>query len=150
MIKIARRGNYAGRNKDRENTSTYIDEAISKGYDVMVDVWLVGNRWYLGHHFPKEEIQLNFLERPAIWTHAMDLKGYVSLFNNPKVHTFWINNDDMTYTSKNIKWTRLSHTSHDGIIYIRHPNEALIRYTESTKLLGICTDNFFDNHQTTA
>ena len=33
MIKIAHRGNYKGRNVDRENTISYIEEAIAAGYN---------------------------------------------------------------------------------------------------------------------
>ena len=38
MKLISHRGNLTEINPERENTEPYIDEAISKGYDVEVDV----------------------------------------------------------------------------------------------------------------
>ena len=37
MIRIAHRGNFAGINRDRENSPDYIEEAIAAGYNVEVD-----------------------------------------------------------------------------------------------------------------
>ena len=39
MILISHRGNINGKFKSWENEPTYIDKAISEGYDVEVDVW---------------------------------------------------------------------------------------------------------------
>ena len=41
MILISHRGNLDGVNPDRENSPTYIKEAISSGFDVEIDV-----HWY--------------------------------------------------------------------------------------------------------
>ena len=38
MILIAHRGNTNGKLPDRENTNDYIKEAISKGFDVEIDI----------------------------------------------------------------------------------------------------------------
>jgi len=143
MIRIAHRGNYKGRSASRENTISYIGEAIAAGFDVEVDVWLLERKWYLGHDFPKEEIGLSFLERPEIWTHAKDLQGYVSLYNNPKVHVFWHDKDDFVFTSKGIKWAQSNIITHDGIIVM--PNESRIIekiQDASVRPLGICCDDF--------
>jgi len=143
MIKIAHRGNYRGRDELRENTSAYIEEAIAAGYNVEIDVWLLGNVWYLGHDFPKEEITLSFMERPQIWSHAKDLRGYISLYNNPRVHVFWHDRDDFVFTSKGIKWARAGIRTHDGIMVMPNNSEVIgkIRDKELTPL-GICCDDF--------
>lgn len=144
MIKIAHRGNYKGRDPLRENTKEYIEEAIVAGYDVEIDVWLLDGKWYLGHDFPKEEIELSFMERPQIWTHAKDLRGYVSLYNNPKVHTFWHDKDEFVFTSKGIKWAKCGIHTHDGIIVMPECDTYMSSAISNGFFtpLGICSDNF--------
>ena len=43
MKLISHRGNLEGRKPELENNPEYIDEALSKGYDVEIDVWWSGN-----------------------------------------------------------------------------------------------------------
>ena len=144
MIKIAHRGNYKGRNELRENTIPYIEEAIAAGYDVEIDVWLLDGKWHLGHDFPGEEIDLSFMERPQIWTHAKDLQGYVSLYGQKKVHVFWHDKDDFTFTSKGIKWAKTHIITYDGIMVMPEYNDYHTSVIKSGHLvpLGICSDNF--------
>jgi hypothetical protein len=61
MIKISHRGNLTGPNKERENTKEYISEAIVKGFYVEVDIWKIGDRFYLGHDEPTEEVDFQYL-----------------------------------------------------------------------------------------
>lgn len=144
MIKIAHRGNYAGRNAERENTTSYIEEAIAAGYDVEVDAWLLGESWYLGHDFPSEIVDRSFFERPQIWTHCKNLVGYVSLYNNPKAHVFWHNRDEFVYTSKGIKWANVGVITYDGIMVMPEYNSltTVQLKNKSIEPLGICSDDF--------
>jgi hypothetical protein len=144
VIKIAHRGNYKGRNAERENTVAYIEEAIAAGYNVEIDVWLIEKTLHLGHDFPGESIELSFLERPEIWTHAKNLVGYVSLYNNPKVHVFWHNKDDFVFTSKGIKWCKTHVITYDGVMVMPEFNDYHTEVIRSGNLipLGICSDNF--------
>jgi hypothetical protein len=143
MIKIAHRGNFAGRVEERENTVSYIEEAIALGYDVEVDVWLIDRQWHLGHDFPGEKIEREFLQQPMIWTHAKNLVGYVSLYNNPLVHTFWHNKDDFVFTSKGIKWCKTHVLTYDGVMVMPEFNDY---HTDILKNghspLGVCSDDF--------
>ena len=43
MKLIAHRGNTHGRNAERENSPTYIKEALATGYDAEIDVWYINN-----------------------------------------------------------------------------------------------------------
>lgn len=144
MIKIAHRGNYAGRKSARENTISYIEEAIAAGYNVEVDVWLIEKTWYLGHDFTNEEIDLSFLERPEVWTHAKNLVAYVSLYNNRRAHVFWHNKDDYVFTSKGIKWASPGIITHDGVMVMPELSSISVAALESMEVspLGICSDNF--------
>ena len=49
MKLISHRGNLTEENPERENTEPYIDEAISKGYDVEVDVRTKNGQLHFGH-----------------------------------------------------------------------------------------------------
>lgn len=144
MIKIAHRGNYSGKNVLRENTKSYIEEAIAAGYDVEVDVWLIGKVWHLGHDFPGEIVPISFLSRPHIWVHAKNLVGYVSLYNNHKVHVFWHDKDEFVYTSKGIKWAYSGIITHDGVMVMPDSIPELVEKIRSGELepLGVCSDDF--------
>lgn len=144
MIKIAHRGNFHGVNKDRENTPSYIEEAVVAGYDVEVDAWLVDGKWMLGHDFPKHEVQLSFFERPNIWTHAKNLIGYVSLYHNTKAHVFWHNRDEFVFTSKGIKWANSDVLTYDGVMVILNLTDNHLQMCKLGRLrpLGICSDDF--------
>lgn len=142
MIKIAHRGNYAGRNGEKENTPSYIEQAIAAGYDVEVDVWLIERQWYLGHDFPRDKIDRSFLERPQIWTHAKNLVGHVSLWNNIKVHVFWHDRDEFVFTSKGIKWAAAGVVTNDGIMVMPTPDLIEEINLGIIEPLGVCADNF--------
>ncbi len=146
MIKIAHRGNFAGKNSDKENFPDYIEAAIAAGYDVEVDAWLLADTkvWMLGHDFPKYEVPLSFFQRPQIWTHAKNLIGYVSLYNDPKCHVFWHNKDEFTFTSKGIKWANFGIETSDGVMVLPE-NDPYLRVALTKgqiEPLGICCDNF--------
>ena len=47
MIFISHRGNTDRIKKDLENTQRYIDLAISKGYEVEVDIWCIEKKFPL-------------------------------------------------------------------------------------------------------
>ena len=60
MILISHRGNLNGKTDD-ENKPKYIEEALSQGFDVEVDVWYDNKQFYLGHDEPQYLIQKDFL-----------------------------------------------------------------------------------------
>lgn len=144
MIKIAHRGNWAGRNETRENEPGYIQEAIAAGYNAEVDAWLIDTTWYLGHSFPTYAVDRSFFEQPQIWTHAKNLVGYVSLYNNPRAHVFWHNMDEFAITSKGIKWANSGVITHDGVMVMPEYSESAMQALTSAAVspLGICSDNF--------
>ena len=49
MLLIYHRGNLNGIQKKRENSQTYINEALSKGYYVELDVRFTDDKFFLGH-----------------------------------------------------------------------------------------------------
>ena len=104
MYLISHRGNLNGIQKNRENSPSYINEAIEKGYDVEVDVRFEKNKFFLGHDFNQYEINKEFLLNKKIWCHAKTNDALYAL-EKIKAHYFWHQEDDYTITSKGFFWT---------------------------------------------
>lgn len=49
---ISHRGNLSGKNPNRENSKGSIEQVIKMGYEVEVDLWKIGNSFYLSHELP--------------------------------------------------------------------------------------------------
>jgi hypothetical protein len=143
VIKIAHRGNYKGKNVARENRIDYIEEAIAAGYDVEIDVRYIKDEFWLGHDEPQERIDVSFLERGSIWTHAKNLEAHVQLWHNPKVQVFWHDADPFTFTSKGIKWVGPGSSTFDGIM-VMPDYHTVMELTSGMSVLplGICADDF--------
>ena len=107
MKYISHRGNLVGRIIERENAPDYIDEAISAGFDVEVDVWRIEDQYFLGHDKAQYEIDLMWLfERSKnLWCHAKNLNALHDLIHYPKLNVFWHQEDDYTMTTHNFIWT---------------------------------------------
>ena len=67
MILISHRGNINGKNTEKENHPDYIDEAITLGSDVEIDLWSIEGVLLLGHDEPQYGISQHWLnERQKI------------------------------------------------------------------------------------
>jgi hypothetical protein len=110
MILISHRGNINGKNVERENHPSYIDEAIQAGYDVEVDVWFVNNRLYLGHDSPDYLIDIHWLETrsSSLWIHCKNMNA-LSYFNEYE----WKDSNQFNYFSHDVDMGVL--TSHSYI-----------------------------------
>jgi hypothetical protein len=136
MILIAHRGNIHGRKEERENTKTYALEALERGYNVELDVWFTGKLW-LGHRKPKEQIELEFLQRPGIWCHAKNIKTLQYLLGE-KLHCFYHDSDLATLTSRGYVWIHSGHV-YEGTICVL---PEMITASDAVKYCtGICSDN---------
>ena len=96
MIKIAHRGNLYGKDPTRENKPEYILKAISKGFDVEVDVWYEDQSWYLGHDEPIYKIGKDFLVSEMLWCHAKNKQALYQMSKLKDVHYFWHQEDNYT------------------------------------------------------
>ena len=66
MIKVAHRGNFDGRNPSQENSISYIERALDRGYHVEVDVWEKSGRYLLGHDSPQYDVKGTFLQNKKL------------------------------------------------------------------------------------
>tara|TARA_B100001758_G_C18374320_1_gene593324 strand:- start:1168 stop:1629 length:462 start_codon:yes stop_codon:yes gene_type:complete len=134
---ISHRGNLNGEEPEYENTTDYINNALSKGFECEIDVWFVKNEFYLGHDTPEEKIDIEFIlnNEKNLWIHCKNLEC-LEKFNDIKTpNYFWHENDKYTLTSKNYIWT--------------YPNEETDRNSIIVSLgadlpkgsyIGICSD----------
>ena len=139
MILISHRGNVNGRMESWENEPTYIDLAISKGYDVEVDVWYKDNILWLGHDEPQYEVNFRwFRDRiNKLWVHCKNVESinYFKECNYP-INYFWHQEDDITLTSLNHIWAYPGKQPIENSISVMPE-----LYNDNTSLcVGICSD----------
>lgn len=105
MILISHRGNINGKLSERENHPEYIDEAITAGYDVEIDMWWVDDRTYLGHDKPQYEVDDKWLGKRAdkLWVHCKNVE-LLNWIRSTILHYFWHEEDTLTLTSKQYIW----------------------------------------------
>jgi hypothetical protein len=141
-ILIAHRGNINGPQPEKENTLKYLFEAIESGYDVEVDIWLVGNTWLLGHggpYIPVHDIDLHYLT-PHAWFHA---KNYAALseLNQIDCNVFAHEQDPFVVTSRGWIWSHKGCVNPHGIVVMPSLE------TEKHLILncaGVCHDYLLD------
>ena len=108
MKLISHRGNVDGRLESQENEPAYIDFAISKGYDVEIDIWYKDNVLWLGHDMPNYSVDFIWLvdRIDKLWIHCKNLDAMVFI-KESKFHFnyFWHQNDDVVLTSNGFFWT---------------------------------------------
>jgi hypothetical protein len=122
---IAHRGLLDGPDIDRENSPNQINEALSLGFDVEVDLWKVADRFYLGHDGPDYPIDSTFLNNDKLWIHTKNLAAleWLSKRNRP-YNFFWHNVDEYVITSRNYIWTvdQENYTDNTVIVIPDYPN----------------------------
>ncbi len=147
MKLISHRGNVDGRNEPSENNPKYIDNAISLGFDVEIDLWFVDNSNYLGHDKPEFIIDLNWLyeRKDKLWVHCKNISALNYLKNTDiNFNYFFHQNDDVTITSMGYFWT------YPGKELTKNSIACLPEISDFNNLescMGICSDfisNFVD------
>ena len=103
MILISHRGNLNGPKPDQENSPNYINNAISKGYNVEIDVWFK-DEFFLGHDEPLYPVKPEYLINTKLWCHAKNIEA-VEALKSINSHFFWHQQDDVVLTSKGYFWT---------------------------------------------
>jgi hypothetical protein len=147
MKLIAHRGNIDGPNPLEENKPEYIEEAISKGFDVEIDVRynLFESNIYLGHDESQYLIGWYWLEKykDNLWIHCKNIEALFEFTHSTSgFNYFWHQNDDYTLTSRNYIWTYPGkfYTPKSVIVmpetYLTTDLSSLIVYNT----YGICTD----------
>jgi hypothetical protein len=137
---ISHRGNVNGPDPIRENTPTYLVEALNCGVEVEVDVWVVDGKIFFGHDKPEHEVGVTFVElihRDA-WFHCKNLEAleYFSRMDQG-YRFFWHQADDYTLTSNGHLWT------YPGLPYSSNSIVVDLNETYNYKdgeVFGVCVD----------
>jgi hypothetical protein len=138
MLIISHRGNLSGPENNLENRISYIENAISFGFDVEIDFWLVNNKMYLGHDEPKYQIDELWLKNNinSIWIHCKNINSIIYFNSKKEYNYFWHQNDNIVLTSKKFLWV------HPGKQPINNSIAVLPeQYNDDIKkCIGICSD----------
>lgn len=138
MILIAHRGNYNSVQSDRENTISYLHQAISHGYDIEVDIRLTSEGFMLGHDAPVYPITKSQIKEMSgyAWFHAKNYGALVALADEGH-HVFAHDQDPWALTSRNIIWSHNHHYNPKGIVCM--PDVAVDQKIIAAAI-GVCHD----------
>lgn len=151
MRYIAHRGNIDGRNAGKENSPDYILQALNRGFDVEVDVWLYQETtkeepaYYFGHDQPEYRVQIPavFLENPLVWFHAKTIQTFYALMRN-SVTAFYIDGDHAcALTTRGHIWTTPGNVLTPRSIAVMPEYSPNWRTADLRQVYGICSDNLF-------
>jgi len=139
MILISHRGNTNGVNHEKENTISYVKDALNLGFDVEVDVWYHEDNFYLGHDEPKYKTNKTFLRTDGLWCHAKNIDALNHMLEDGKIHCFWHQEDDVTLTSEGYMWTYPNKQLTDNSIAVL-PELWKTKIEKPKVAVGICSD----------
>jgi hypothetical protein len=145
MILISHRGNINGKFESYENEPNYIDLALSKGYDVEIDVWYVDNLLYLGHDKPQYGINFRWIQDrfDKLWIHCKNVEAVVYFKEcGYDVNYFWHQEDTLTLTSKNHLWVYPGKQPINKSIAVMPE----IHNEDTTNCFGVCSD-YIENYK---
>lgn len=142
---IAHRANLYGPDEKNENSPAQILRAIDAGFDVEIDVRIVGDTVMLGHDYPQydcpEKFLISIIEKS--WFHCKDIQSMVYLSSKfPGIKYFWHQEDDFTLTSNGYIWTFPGKeiTKKSILVLPETQNKDLVLNSLSKMPYGICTD----------
>lgn len=140
MILIAHRGNFDGKKPELENTKLHINNALAHGYDVEVDLWKIGNEFFLGHDRPEHRVEEEYLGYISLhtWFHAKNLEALEYLLLTNK-HGFFHDKDDYTLTTRGFIW------AYSGKVVGKNGVACMPEMTKGFKIpanaYAVCSDN---------
>ena len=143
MRLISHRGNLIGSNPERENQISYVQEALDKGFEVEIDIWVVDGKIHLGHDKPQYTVNEIWLQlyRKHLWIHCKNIEA-INYFTNKLnlFNYFWHENDTVTLTSKNYIW------AYPGKQPIKNSIAVMpeINNDDVSQCLGVCSDYIQD------
>lgn len=140
---ISHRGNYSGINPEKENKPSYIDTAISMGYEVEVDIRYFNKKFYLGHDEPEILVTEKWIEirKDYIWFHCKDLysaQQFKKMDSNIKY--FCHSKEEFVLTSTNHIWVHNLNLELDETCIIPLLDKDSILNHKNLNVFGICSD----------
>lgn len=148
MKLIAHRGNVNGPDPSKENNPEYIEQAISQGFDVEIDInySTLDKSLYLGHDEPTYKVSWYWLSsfQDKLWVHCKNIEAlYQFSYGTNGFNYFWHQEDKHTLTSKNYIWTYPGEAyTPRSIIVMPEWNKNLDEFVDlrAYDCYGICSD----------
>ena len=147
MIIISHRGNLDGPDKERENNPYFIDDCITKGFDVEIDLRTLNGELFLGHDVPEYKTNIEWLleRKKNLWIHTKDYESLKTIIKYKENLKFFCHEGDrFTLTSNGYIW------SHD--LKNQMTNECIIPLIDLEQVnlyqqkgfYAVCTDYVFE------
>ncbi len=140
-ILISHRGNIGCATHPDENKQSYIQKAIDLGYDVEIDVRLVGNKLFLGHDTPDYEVGIDWLleRKDYLWIHTKNFAALNYLIDLHLRIFYHSKEDHVVINNCNFIWSHdLTEASENSIIPLLGLSD--ISNFERRGVYGICSD----------
>lgn len=151
-ILISHRGNIDSLKPDFENQPSYIDLAISLGYDVEMDVRVVNDLLFLGHDSPDYQISLQWLldRKYNLWIHAKNFGALQTLIDYD-LRVFYHQKENHTIINGcNLIWSHeLSEANQKSIIPLLSLDD-ISKHSNYVHVYGICSDFISEMKSTNA
>lgn len=142
---ISHRGNLSGPNPEKENNIDYVEYAISQGFDVEVDFWVIDDKMYLGHDTGQYPVNMEWFtkHRTVLWIHCKNREALEKISSSPLEFNFFYHEcDRYTLTSKGIGWVLVGQFPYSKSVIVLPESINLYDYSPGyiEKSYGICTD----------
>ena len=140
MILISHRGNINGVNSKKENTKSYIQEAINLGYDVEVDIRCVNDEFLFGHDSGQYHVELQWLldRKDKLWVHCKNFESLSELIDTD-IRVFYHQKEEYTIISDGHIWAHNINNINDKCIIPLLSHTNLVNWNP-TDVYGICSD----------
>ena len=139
---IAHRGLIDGKNLQTENSPAQIELALAFGFDVELDVWLIGDQFYLGHDNPEYKVTPEYFveHHRKFWIHTKNLAALEWFTKNTSTqfNFFWHDVDAYIITSLGYIWTtnKSIYTDNSVIVIPEYP----VKNFDDYKCYAVCCD----------
>ena len=123
-----------------ENSTWVLEEAIMECGNAEADIWLINDKFWLGHDKPTYEVDKGWIQEniEGLWLHCKNVAA-IEYFNefHQLYHYFWHDVDRLTITSRGYLW------AYPGNQPIRNSIAVMpeIHNDNISQCLGICTDH---------
>jgi hypothetical protein len=149
MLYISYRGIYDGDNWQYANTPSQLGKALGSGFSCMIDVWKVGDKFYLGSEQPLTEVTAKYLQGNRWWLNARNAEMQAWLpTQNPKLYPNYFHFITPTppppsVTASNGK-TIVPGTvpiDNNSVVFLPEIDDMSLLSTVKLKCYGICSTN---------
>ena len=138
MLKISHRGNLKGPRPADENKPLYIEQALTAGSYVEVDIWETDNGFYLGHDEPQYPVTDDWV-RDRSGRCIFHCKNSFAIPKMQKLNAHWFTHENDAYaiTSYGWVWTTNAVPEKTHLAILVMPELSNI---PSINFMGVCSD----------